>query len=148
MLRPLAADKNGEKQVHIFSFKTLKSLKRHLPKLWNQIEDRAPWIFLAQKKLLQNSICRGKLFQGGIISICLCSFSTLFSLSFSKMCHSWPLFFIQCRFYAVKSKKMLLIKHFWWLDSNLGPLVSEAIALITVTQPLDVSVYIFVWTNF
>ena len=67
-----------------------------------------------------------------------------FSLCLFQKCAIPGLFSL----FNVVSMQLKVKKCFWWLDSNLGPLVSEAIALITVTQPLDVSVYIFVWTNF
>ena len=54
---------------------------------------------------------------------------------FIKMGHSRPLFLYFRLFNTVDSKQMFHIKVCQWLDSNGGPLVSEATTLPTQPQP-------------
>ena len=54
---------------------------------------------------------------------------------FLKMDHSLPLFYFFCLFYKQLTVNMFN-KSCRWMDSNPGPLVSEATTLSTVPQPL------------
>ena len=57
------------------------------------------------------------------------------------MGHSRTLFLYLRLFFTVNSKQMFYLKVCQWLDSNHGPLVSEATALPTESQPLPKFIY-------